>query len=533
MKNNFAKYIISALIVAVSMPAVAKTAEWSVTPQYSDMEQLVPGVYKVKRGIYTGVIDANGKEIIKMTTDSITPFVGGQALVLTPAAEGSYRLQAILHDDLTQSPVNEEVWVEEYPFFSEGMLPVRNNLGFYGYMDPAGRMVLQPSYINVHPFSEGYAAVSKRPKNKIGQFISKGIDKVKDQFKKDATIVYINRGGNEMKLSKDLGKLKNGSTFNNGVALVQTKTDEYALINTAGARVRKMPSSGNYEYDDRYVYIDENYDEHPMNEDYLTTRTAVVDNAVKVFREGNAYGYRTGSDVILPAQFDEADLFYDDYAMARVNRKWGILKLVDGTFTCTAPAASKAAKKTARTKKAAAAPVGYTVTTPSAYEKATLTLSLDASGNVTSDKLEANGTNERKFPLAKPAGNYVATLATDNLTLMRQYNGTEVAEQTVTEAPRLRVSVSPSSTRADINDNAIITVTIANPGDVAVTVPVKITGTGMTTVNRNVTIPANSSRRVSAAFAKVYEKEVRTVTVTAGTVKVTKSISVTPFYVKL
>ena len=84
MKRHFVTMI--AVAAALTAPAVAGafTAGWSVEPAYTSMEQLAPGAYKVKRGMYTGIIDGNGKQIIKMTTDSITPFTEGKALVLTP-----------------------------------------------------------------------------------------------------------------------------------------------------------------------------------------------------------------------------------------------------------------------------------------------------------------------------------------------------------------------------------------------------------------------------------------------------------------
>lgn len=530
-----------AMLAAIPLTASAKTANWSVPPQYNEMEQLVPGAYKVKRGIYTGVIDATGKEILPMTTDSITPFVSGQALVLAPAQDGAYRLMSILHDDLTASPVYDEVWVEDYPFFSEGLLPVRNDLGFYGYMDPQGRMVLQPAYINIHPFSEGYAAVSKRPRNKIGQFLSKGLDKLKEQFKKNATITFVNRAGAELKTQKSIGKIVNASTFNNGVSLIQNKDGNFYLMNTQGAVVRQMPASSDYGYDDRYVYIDDNYDEHPFNADYLTTKVAQVDNSVRIFKDNKKYGFRTSSDIVLPAQFDDADLFFINdgstpgiFAMACSNGKWGILRLDEGDFTCEAPEAAKTTKRTKSRKKTATVAKGFKVSVPTAFEKATLTLTLDASGTKTTDNVVASDKPERTFNLAKPAGDYTAEISTNNLVVYRKAFGTIAqTDNTTDNTPRLRIMISPSVARADINDNAIVTVTVTNPSSEPVATVVKISGKGLNPVNRTVTIPANGSRRISTAFTKVYERESRYISVSASGITVNKNITVNPFFVKL
>ena len=51
-------------------------------------------------------------------------------------------------------------------------------------------------------------------------------------------------------------------------------------------------------------------------------------------------------------------------------------------------------------------------------------------------------------------------------------------------------------------------------------------------VNKAISIPAHGSRRVSTVFTKVVQKELRTVTVSAGGRTTSKGIVVNPFYVK-
>lgn len=523
--------VAAVILTAMPVTASAKTANWSVEPVYSSMEAIGPGAYKVQRGIYTGVIDGSGKEIIKMSTDSITPFVGGQALVLTPSGDGTYRLQQILHADLTSTPVYEEVWVEDYPFFSEGLLPVRNKQGFYGYMDESGRMVLKPSYLNIHPFHEGLAAVVKRPSNLILQLFSKAADKVMELIKQKTTVTYINRGGAEVKMQKNIGKLVNASTFNNGVAFVENKDGRQFLVNTQGALVRSM-SVADPQYDDRYIYVDDDYDNHILDEDLTAIKEMDVDRSVKTFREGNLYGYTSQGQVVLPAQFEDADLFSEGYAMACLNGKWGILKLDEGSFTCQAPEAAKATKRGKRTKAAASGTAkNFVVTTPAAFESTALTLTVGASGGYkATETVAGDGGKSRVFPLTRPSGDFTMTLSSKDLVLWRGSSAT--ATQNVTSSDRIRISISPSSAKADIKDNAVVTVTFTNPGDEAVTTLVRVSGVGLTPVSRTITIPANKSRRISTTFTKVYKRESRWVSASAGDFKAGKNISVTPYYVK-
>lgn len=529
----WASAAVAMLLAGTPAQSHAKSASWSAAPQYSSMEILTPGAYKVKRGIYSGVIDGNGNEIIKMTTDSITPFVGGHALVLTPSGDNSFRLQAILSDDLRQQPVYEEVWVEDYPFFSDGLLPVRNGQGFYGYMDESARMVLKPSYINIHPFHEGLAAVTKRPSNVVLQFLSKAADKVMEQFKKKVTLVYINRGGQELKLQKSLGKIANGSTFNNGIAFVENKDGERFLINPQGAVVKRVDGV-DPEFDDRYVYIDDDYDDHSDFE-ALTRKDSEVDNSVQPFSENGKWGFRDKSGaIILPAQFEDVDMFADGFAMAKIGNKWGLLKLENGDISLTAPVAATTRKT--RTKKAAAAPAkGFKVTVPDKYKSSDLTLTLvDANGNKTTETVNGQGDVNLSFAtLAKPSGAYSATLNAKDLVLWSQKPGESASDIAAnSDGTRVRIAISPSSAKADIKDNAVVTVTFTNPGDQDVTTSVNVTGRGLTPVSRSLTIPAHGSKRVSTNFTKVYEKEVRGVSATAGNAKAYKNITVSPFYVK-
>lgn len=541
MKRHFVTMI--AVAAALTAPAVAGafTAGWSVEPAYTSMEQLAPGAYKVKRGMYTGIIDGNGKQIIKMTTDSITPFTEGKALVLTPVGNDAYRLQAILNSDLTQNPVYEEVYVEEYPFFSDGLIPVRNKQGFYGYMDEGGRMVLKPSYINIHPFHEGMAAVTKRPSNVVLQFISKGTDKLMEKFKQKTTVTYINRGGVEFKPQKSIGKLANASTFNQGHALVENKDGEMYIINNQGTVLSRYGGQ-NPEFDDRYILIDENYD----NDDDVAAVAGEdmeiqTDKSVKIFKEGNKYGYTSNGDVLLPAQFDDADLFADGYAMAKLNGKWGLLKLEQGTFALAAKGgkATSSRKGKGKGRATSSSPSGFTVTTPAGFEKADLTLQLvpDQGGEAKTATVGGNGTTQRVFSVTPPSGKYTMKLCAGDLVLWEGRSGdshtvSTSAAATANASTRLRLALSPASAKADIKDNCMVTLKITNPGDQAVTTTVKINGKGLTPVSRNITIPAGQSRRISTSFTKVYEREIRTVTATAGGFSTSRNITLSPFYVK-
>jgi hypothetical protein len=515
----------------------AKTASWSVEPKYSNIEMLSPGTYLVKRGVYSSIIDGEGRAIVPNTTDSITPFVENQALILTPAEDGRYRLQGILHDDFTTTAVAEEAYVDDYPFFSEGLLPVCNKSGFYGYMDPTGRLVLPMRYLNPRPFSEGYAAVIQKPKGGLLQGITKVLDKARDMFKQKATTIYINRAGTELKTAKEIGKIYNATTFNNGTAYVENNKGEFFTINLQG-QIVKRGQIANYDVDDHYALVsDDDQDDVEIAEKKQPQNGGVV-----TFTRNNLTGYRTtAGTIVLPAQFTDAEEFADGYALAEVNGKWGILKLEDGTFSGHAVVAARS-KKGRKGKGTPAAADKFTVTTPQSYANEPLTLTMDNEGTKNSESLEGTGSESRTYAMAAPTtGNTVVTLSTPNLILWETHmvgsKQTDLADNnsqsgSANKNGRLRISISPKSAKADIKDNAAVTVTLTNPTDVAVSTTVRVSGNGLMGVNKAISIPAHGSRRVSTVFTKVFQKELRTVTVSAGGRTTSKGIVVNPFYVK-
>lgn len=524
-------FVLLLLGLLASPQGEAKTAKWSVDPIYNNIEMMSPGNFLVQRGPYSSIIDGNGQEIVASTTDSITPFIDGEALILTPIEGDRYRLQGILHLDFSTTPISEEVYVDEYPFFSEGLLPVCNAQGFYGYMDPNGRMILPTRYINPHPFSEGRAIVTERMKGSFGNMVSKLADKAQELIKRKAAMLYINRAGVQLKLPKEIGKIYNGTTFNNGVAYIENNKGEFFTIKSDGTIASKGEIK-DFDVDDRYCLVDPN----TQNEESPSSNLSSSVDDVVSYNDNELIGYRTKAGaIVLPPQFSDAEEFVGEFALAKLDGKWGILKLEDGTFSGEFEKVNVPKTKVRKGKKAVPPPAPkYLITTPSSWADTSLTLTLITGEENRSETLEGNGSEQRSYDISVPSGNALLKLHTDNLVLWENDLSSSVADESPS-APtpgRLRISISPTSAKADIKDNAAITVTLSNSGDMEITTSVKVSGTGLIPVNRNITIPGHSSRRVSTSFTNVLEKEIRTVNVTAGGRSASKTITVNPFYVK-
>lgn len=530
MNTLLKKLTATAVAAMMVIPAMGRTAQWSVEPTYNEIETLAPGVFKVRKNYMTGIVDASGKQVIAMTSDSITPFVGGEALMVSPDKDDRSKLLAIIHSDLSVTPVRDEVWVDDYPFFSDGLLPVCNKNGYYGYMDPQGNMVLQCSYSNIHPFSDGYAAVTKRSSNAILQHVTKVTDKLMEKAKIKIKVIYIDRYGKPLNFPKRLGDLSMGTTFRGGRALVENKKGEYFYVSNRGTIITAVKSP-NYVLDDCYAVVDDNNDVD-INQQPTPTK------GISVFESGNRYGYRTTSGTLLPAQFEDADPFIGDYATARSGGKWGILKLVEGDFACASAASAKTVVRKGRKSKGAQTAKSsgkVTVTVPSGWDGGNLTLT---NGSHTGTLESHNGTTQ-VYALNTAGGNNVklsagglvvweGSLGKANATTIDQAAATGQSNNT----GRVRISISPSSAKADIKDQASVTVTLSNPNSEPLTTIVKVSGNGLIPVSRSVTIPAGGVKRVSTCFTKVLVSETRSVMVTAGGRSSSKNVKLSPFYVK-
>ena len=218
------KYIVSLFVVWVLLLPLglqAQTAKWVIAPKYSSIVFYGKGLYKVKTGRHVGILDDKGNVIVPVNADSITAMTEACALVLQYEEE-KYRLKGILHEDHRFVVISDEWYVGDFPFFSEGKLPVYNKNGKYGYVGTNGALLIDFEYGNVHPFSEGWAAVSQG-KNLLSLIKKKSKQKV----------FYIDGQGRTMTIQSDIGDIYSGTTFKNGEALVITKDNRYCFINTS------------------------------------------------------------------------------------------------------------------------------------------------------------------------------------------------------------------------------------------------------------------------------------------------------------
>lgn len=75
-------------LAALSATTFAQTAEWLVSPQYSEIKYFGPKMYKVTKDGKVGIVGSDGKEILAPKYDAINLFYEGRAVFVNRTSYG-------------------------------------------------------------------------------------------------------------------------------------------------------------------------------------------------------------------------------------------------------------------------------------------------------------------------------------------------------------------------------------------------------------------------------------------------------------
>ena len=97
--------------------------------------------------------------------------------------------------------VNGRERFSHFPFFNEGLAPVMDQTGRFGYLDPEGRTVIPFQYEDARMFSSGLAAV--RQEGKYGYIDRSGALKIPFTFDKagEFGLALVERNGQRLVLN--------------------------------------------------------------------------------------------------------------------------------------------------------------------------------------------------------------------------------------------------------------------------------------------------------------------------------------------
>ena len=529
--------IVLATLLNAALPGYCQTIKWSVKPVYDSIEEFSNNLMMVRKNGRCGLIDLEGKTVVDVYADSITKINNGYALVLEKK-EDRYRLVSILDKYNKLVNVKDVFYVQDHAYFSENRLPVVNAKGLYGFLDENGTNVISCRFASVYPFTEGIASVVKNKGIKLGsdeanktefadkteRIVNGAVQKFKDlaKFTDNDEYIYIDLKGNTINMPY---KMWYASPFSDGKAAIFTKDGERLLIDKDGVTLRSLKEDETYE-DFINFAIKVSYQVPSTEYDGPTT-----------FTELNKYGYTYNDKVIVPAQFSYAMPFKYGYAIVQQDSKYGIIKLIGsqcavygryGTILSSNPAFEA---------------LMFDVFVPKEWADVPVTLSCSVDGHDTVEQAQplAEADGFRKYSMQVPKGSKTFTVSADGLVLWNSFmsDNKVIAGNSSTAIENVSVSVNASTVRADVNDRARVTLSVANNGDEDIeTLTIVVTGSSISTITKTDPLAIGEELKIPVSFnikgvASTTTREIKvalTVAGNANTVFKTFRITLKPFF---
>lgn len=133
----------------------AQIVKWHVAPKYSQVRIVADNLMAVSYSGKWGLSRYDGTEVLPVEYETITTVCEDHMLALNADV-----LKAIVTTNGSITYVDGNYRVDrQCPYFSEGLLPVKNASGKWGYMNLSGTVVIDCQFLTAYPFAFGLAAV--------------------------------------------------------------------------------------------------------------------------------------------------------------------------------------------------------------------------------------------------------------------------------------------------------------------------------------------------------------------------------------
>lgn len=419
-----------------------------VTSDYDMLSVMSEDYFRYKSDNKVGILTRDGAKVKEWTADYITSFDDGMALVLVNR-NGHYRIHRMIDVDMLEVSPSSDIFVDSYPFFSGGYLPVytKQDKKTYGFIDRHGTFALNELYKAIRPCYNDKALV-KMFENK---------NKKKEEKWTEVSFSAL------------------GQTITNSIA---------GLVGVNKVSV----SEANEEY----------YD---LCEDKKDIRTYIdiyhyplEGNGPEAFQDGISgyYGYMDkAGEVIIPAQFSYASDFYNGRAVVQFpDGKYRIVKLLEGkTLLSSTLISNSNGYETYR----------FNVSLPRAIQAKVDETPSALSVRCVSDKsekAEMKGKNSYELKTQSKAKN--VEVLYNGLILLRQN-----LEAGSVELVGLKLSASRTSVRANMNDSATVKFTVTNPSSSNVEFNISSSGKSATLSNKSMSVSPNGSVSFTASYKDI------------------------------
>lgn len=320
------KTILSVLGAALGWISLsAQTSYWVTPPAYAEAEPASSQWIRVNKADAWGIMDMSGKEVVPCMYGRITEFNEGYCLLL----QGE-KLRGIFSSEGKYRTFKDDMFVDlSCPYFSEGLLAVRDVSSSWTYMTPEGEFPIRMLFQYAAPFSHGLASV--REKNGEGSFLH--IDK-----KGRVSILSSDYQDNYLVFASSFTDL-NGQAG----ALVVDGHSQVSLRSLNGNKLADFGQMKSYDKENQ-VLTTKGYEIVLSAGRFIQSRRRLSDGDVKVYktevisrysplpvpiltcvRDGNLWGLDFHGKVLLEPQFASVQVLSGGRILARQDGMVGLL----------------------------------------------------------------------------------------------------------------------------------------------------------------------------------------------------------------
>lgn len=470
------RYLTFVTAFFVSLSVYCQSADWLVVPnKYSEISFFAPNMYKVTENEKIGIINSKGKVLVPAQYDAINLFYEGRTIFVNYTSRG-IKVMGVLSEDGKAYYTNDDFYVfNDYMYYSEGFLPVKDSEGRYGYLNEQARPAFEFIDEEVKPFSEGRAVVGS-----------------------GETFCWITPDG-----SKILPRLKNGeypyggTNFSDGTAYTWDESGDVMILNSDGTSEKARIDINQLQVD----YMFRSDTEYGLEVPY-SKYSETFDDVWHPEVSNGKWSYMSDSGkLLMPFQFETAEPFSDGVAIASTDGKYGLLHLVaDKSVFYT-----RASNKAMVFSKGSSCNCEFQLSIPEKWKNQEVTVIVKDPETNEVISINKVGKNDYSFSY-KPDASRNQDEKKFNVEVNN--NGVKLwtGEQVFNFIQRVKLAARLSVNNAVANSNDMCTVTavVKNPSSIPVTTKVTLSGGG-TNAQFNgktvtITIPPYSSRTVSSSF---------------------------------
>lgn len=494
----------------------AETIHWVVPPKYQSMSVYGDRMVKVReKSGKVSIFNCDGIALAE-NADTIVPPAEGYGLVLkyvdvktTFYSFQAYQLMNIFDSEYSTDVSNKGLYVNLYPFFSEGKLPVFDKSKKYGYIDSYGEWVIKPQYSYVQPFCEGFAVVGQASAMNVAR---KALNSLQ-------TLNFVDSHGMELETPSVPGSIVEASSFKKGESCVRTEGDIEYYINTSGS-VLSTKARTLHSYDDKHRLLNEQGQPKKVAFD-VSLLTDNITIQATLDSEKQLYGLMTPNGEIAPPQFLEMNIINNEYVIARTKDGYGLLKVEIGIFE-----ANNEIPLSDETLGAGREKVEYQFVIPECWRDKELWMCYSTSNEKDCAYAEGNGEKTRSFVQDLPITDRVISISSDGITLWERHETDYSILRNRSGIDKINLSLNSSSVRASGGGRGTCTAVITNNSNNNRSLTVELSGVGVS-FRKEYNLSPGGQENVIIPISKIIRKEERiiTVTITDNTTGVEKNIN--------